>query len=39
MVLMNRSGYHSGQTRKIYSDMSRLTTAKQIVKRIIVEVE
>ena len=32
-------GHHSGQTGRIYSDLSTLTTAKQIVERIVVGVK
>lgn len=38
MELMGH-GHHSGQTGDIYTDLSTLTTAKQIVERIVVGVE
>ncbi len=37
MSLIGR-GHHSGQTGNVYTDMSGLTTAKQMVKRAIIEI-
>jgi len=36
MELIGR-GHHSGENGKIYTDMSGITTAKEMIKRVIVE--